>query len=509
MTRPSFADSHNPSPTPQPPVVLWPAHTRTEPPLPPTQTPDAHRTATLFLAALALYFAAHTALRALAGGGLEVDEAEMLVLARGWHLGYGPQLPLYNWLQVAAFDLFGHTAFALAALKNLVLFTAMALLFTGLRRVVPVTLAIAATLSFALIPNIVWEFQRASTHSIALLATVTATIAAVLAVVDPARRTGWGTGVALGLAMGLGGLAKFNSWLVPVSLGIAVMSDPSLRARVRMGPVLGAVVVTMLIVAVPYTWVWQHPGVALASTAKLYQADGNALLGVGRAVGGFALGAVPLAVAALAFRGTGAVPWPATLLLRAAGIGFMLTLTGIILGGVTVVQARWLVPIYALLGPGVMIWAVRAAGPLGLRRLMGVTVAIGVLTLGGMANLRLHGKTTGGIDWAPLAEEVMTLTQGVVPVLADDHVGGNLIYQQPEIRVISPDGRGAALAPARVLLVWKGDVMPDPAEALAARGLQVTGRIVVENQGQRALGYRAAAGTTFPVGWALIATDAP
>ncbi len=77
---------------------------------------------------IAAYFAAQTALRTALGGSFEVDEAEMIVMAQDFQLGYGPQLPLYNWLQAAAFRLFGVGTLARAALKHLPLLLALSLL---------------------------------------------------------------------------------------------------------------------------------------------------------------------------------------------------------------------------------------------------------------------------------------------------------------------------------------------------------------------------------------------
>ncbi len=45
------------------------------------------------------YFLCHIGLRLLAGGALGLDEAEILLDARYLAWGYGPQFPLYAWLQ--------------------------------------------------------------------------------------------------------------------------------------------------------------------------------------------------------------------------------------------------------------------------------------------------------------------------------------------------------------------------------------------------------------------------
>lgn len=128
------------------------------------------RMARVFTLLIALYFVAHTVLRTALGGSFEVDEAEMLVMAQKFQLGYGPQLPLYNWMQTAAFKVFGTGTFAITALKNALLFATYALMFVGLRRVLPLRLAVVGTLSLLLLPNLSWEGQRAGSHTIAMLA---------------------------------------------------------------------------------------------------------------------------------------------------------------------------------------------------------------------------------------------------------------------------------------------------------------------------------------------------
>ncbi|WP_198403518.1 glycosyltransferase family 39 protein [Celeribacter ethanolicus] len=96
----------------------------------------------------------------------------MIIMAQGFHLGYGPQLPLYNWLQAISFCLFGTNTFALTIVKNLLLATFYIALFDALKRLLPDRLALFGTLGAFLLPNMFWESQRAGTHSIALFATM-------------------------------------------------------------------------------------------------------------------------------------------------------------------------------------------------------------------------------------------------------------------------------------------------------------------------------------------------
>ena len=52
------------------------------------------------------YFLFQALYRRLLGGGLLIDEAQMLLWSREPLGGYGPQPPLYSWLQFAAFRSF-------------------------------------------------------------------------------------------------------------------------------------------------------------------------------------------------------------------------------------------------------------------------------------------------------------------------------------------------------------------------------------------------------------------
>jgi hypothetical protein len=430
----------------------------------------------IVLAVLAGYFALQAALRIALGGALEVDEAEMIVVARDWRLGYGPQLPLYNWLQAAAFRLFGFGTAGLAIPKNAVLWLAAAGLYLGLRQVFPVRVALAGMLSLALLPNVVWEFQRASTHSIALLAATTWTIAGFLAVIGKGRWRDW---LWLGVVMGLGGLCKANYWLVPLALGfVAIVFPAQGQPRLRLGGILAGLAVAGVIVAAPYAWAVLNPDLTLASTTKFYRADSGwppGVEGLSEAVIGSVAGLLLIALAAglLRLAGQGGAAehddWAGLLLIRAGALALVLSCLGILLGGVSEVQSRWLVPAYVMIGAGVMVTAARRASVRALRWLTGVAVGIGLLTLGGMAELRSNGRTTGRIDFAPLA----ALTDRLAPdlVVSGFQIGGNLRLLRPGIEVRTPEEPGALRG--RVMHIR----MAQGAEAAQAAGQGKAGRI--------------------------------
>ncbi|HVG49422.1 MAG TPA: hypothetical protein VM899_14965, partial [Rubellimicrobium sp.] len=70
-----------------------------------------------FTLAVLAYVAFQVVLRLIIGRSLELDEAEAFYQSRHLAWGYGPQPPLYFWLQWALFQVFGPGLLALALLK--------------------------------------------------------------------------------------------------------------------------------------------------------------------------------------------------------------------------------------------------------------------------------------------------------------------------------------------------------------------------------------------------------
>ena len=88
---------------------------------------------TTVLLALAAWFLLQAVLRVVTASSLGLDEAELLVTTQSLALGYGPQPPLYTWLQFAVFQAFGASILSLALTKELILFGAFALFFAAAR----------------------------------------------------------------------------------------------------------------------------------------------------------------------------------------------------------------------------------------------------------------------------------------------------------------------------------------------------------------------------------------
>ena len=89
--------------------------------------------ATRLYAFLAAYFALQVILRLLAVSSLGLDDAEMVVITQALQPGYGSQPPLYNWLQVAFFAVFGFGAPAIVILHFVLLCAVYVLVFLSAR----------------------------------------------------------------------------------------------------------------------------------------------------------------------------------------------------------------------------------------------------------------------------------------------------------------------------------------------------------------------------------------
>ncbi|AMY67888.1 transmembrane protein [Frigidibacter mobilis] len=314
---------------------------------------DDGRVTRIFLGLLAGYFLLQLGLRVVLGGAFEPDEAELVLLAKGFHWAIGSQPPLYEWGQSLFFRLFGTNTFALVAHKNLWLFAAYVAMFAGLRRIVTPGAAAIGALSLIFLPNFAWEAQRSNSHTAAMATMVCATVWAFLRL-DRGRMADW---VVFGLVIGLGGLSKANYWLVPPALILAGLTLRDWRARLADPRLALALLLAAAICAPSYGQMLAQPQMTFSDTWEF--AKGGALVPGPLWVTGLLRLGTQLAVAlALPTIILGAVcvirrRRPSTgpdeqLLLRAAAIAAVLAAVAVMLGNVGFVRGRWLMPVLLL-----------------------------------------------------------------------------------------------------------------------------------------------------------------
>ena len=180
-----------------------------------------------FYLLLAAYFAAQVCVRLFTSNATDLDESEQLLATQRLQWGYGPQPPLYTWLQFPFVQLFGSSMLALALFKNLLLFGIYALTYQNARIITrDHLLSVAAAVSLFFLPQIAWESQRDLTHSVIVTFSAAATFHVFLRL-NQSRTLGWYA--VFGVCLALGMLSKYSFGVFVGGLVLGALTLPSLR----------------------------------------------------------------------------------------------------------------------------------------------------------------------------------------------------------------------------------------------------------------------------------------
>ncbi|MCP3869393.1 MAG: hypothetical protein GY703_15080 [Gammaproteobacteria bacterium] len=308
-----------------------------------------------FFFLLAVYFSFHWLLRIFMGGGFEMDEAEQLILGQRLQLGYSADPPLYTWLQIPLFQVFGDGVVALALLKNLLLFTTYSSVYLIGRRIgLTPEKAVLASLSLLLLPGIGWESQRDLTHSVLVTTLAAVTLWYVLSLLE--RRPGPGQYLLLGVLFGLGVLSKWNYVLFALSVVFTLLS---VNPRLILRPAFLLTPLAASILLAPFLW-WMYENLAVA-TATSYKLEVETLPYLQRLAGS----AKTLVIAYLEFAGLFLIIWAALFmpwrvnersaasektpgvlfLVRLLWMTLVILVIFMLISGGTVYRSRWLLPV--------------------------------------------------------------------------------------------------------------------------------------------------------------------
>lgn len=225
---------------------------------------------------LAGYFALAAIGRCLASASAELDESEQLVLTQALAWGYGPQPPLYTWLQSLAFTVLGIGIPALALLKAILLFGTFTFTWLCVRQVVgPTRPALVAVMGLCFLPQIIWESQRDLTHSVLATTASAATLLVFLRLMSNGRLFNW---LLFGLCMGIGLLSKYNYGLFLAALVLAALTLPQGRAVLLNWRVIVSLAVLLLLLLPHVGWALDHRAALLSRSDKLHEAADLTLL---------------------------------------------------------------------------------------------------------------------------------------------------------------------------------------------------------------------------------------
>jgi 4-amino-4-deoxy-L-arabinose transferase-like glycosyltransferase len=426
------------------------------------------------------YFALNALLRSIVPGGLGVDEAELVLHAQSLELAYGPQPPLYGWLQAAAFGLFGLEKAALALVKNAVLAGAFLGVWATARRAgADARLAFAAVLAMALIPGITWEAQRALAHTPLALAAASVALAAFVVC---RRRGGALAHLLLGAALAVAALSYWSAAFV----GFGIVATLVFRRRAPWRDVALVPAPAVLLVAPTALWYGLHLD-ALGEAAGRVEANvagpAATLAALGEATA--ATLALPLVALALLLArpptapgATGPAPGVRADLAWVVGLGAAAFGVLALAAGLEEVKERYLTPV-AFAVPLLML----ACFP---RRLTAArtrifAVLVGMVALGVSAGLQWNWRIGDdepppqAAPFAPLAARLAA--DGEVVFAASEWVGGNLRFRAPALAVLTPENAAMRLdVEPPVQLVWQVSRGDDPPPELLALFAERFGR---------------------------------
>lgn len=440
-----------------------------------------------FLAVVAGYFVLQVLLRLIASNTTGIDESEQLLLTQQIAPGYGPQPPLYTWLQYPFVALFGPTVLPLTLLKNLLLFGIYAMTYLNARLVARNHwLAVTATISVLFIPQISWEAQRDLTHSVLLTALSTTTFYFFLKV-SQAQKLGDYLGFGVCAAMGL--LAKYNFAVFLVGLLAAGLTLPALRKVILDTRMVIAMAVCAAIVA-PHVWWALHNQDAVFATAHKFGIRAerpwldSTFAGLGSLFGSIAAHIGPLLGVYLIVcwkrttSSTTAAPAGDIVKLITRTIGFILglLLLAVLAFKVCSYKDRWMLPVFFWLP---ILLVVKCAARLDVVRtksLLGFAAAVAVVICVLIpVRVRLVPAKPGAQCLQAPFEELCRQIAEVNPdarlfIAEDKWLGGNLRHFMPGRSVVSADRvlhLPAALGDG-CLIVWGGSRNAAPPEALTA-----------------------------------------
>ena len=231
-----------------------------------------------FLILLAVFFLLHIFLRVIVSTSLLQDESEMVLLfQQPFQLGYNSQPPLYTWIQMAFFYLFGLNIFSLTFLANLLLFLTYFFIYKTARLVMHnERYALFSALSLFLVYDFGWIAHKGLTHSVIMVLVCVLTLYVLLQLTRKKRARYY---AALGCCVGLGMLAKYNYSIFIVAMVLALLATKPYRSVLLDKRILLSFMLAFVISAPHLLWAATHLSRLMQEKAQLNMAQGSFLLG--------------------------------------------------------------------------------------------------------------------------------------------------------------------------------------------------------------------------------------
>jgi len=439
-----------------------------------------------FFAILFVYIAVSILLRLWISPVLGTDEIEQALLANDWRLGYNPrQPPLYTWILLSGYSVFGRTLLAHVVVKYGVLAAMfVASYFAGRRLLKSTSHAALATYALVLLYNIGWGAHTGYTHSLLLSVFIFLTLWSLSRAFEGKRLFDYAL---FGVIMGLGFLTKFSFaiFLVPVLIGCCFVAP--LRGGLLNWRTLVSAFIAVAILVLPVNWMIHAPyhyARALEQVAGVAESS-SYLSNVGAGIGSLLSGPIsflaPLWIVALLFwrtaraKGEGEAPWGKALWV-ALGVTIVVLLALVFVVQVTDFKPRYLHPVLLTAPLLFFVWLDRRpANPGPERWLASIAAVFAIVVFGALTAQALVEPRDCKNCWLQmpvpaLAADLERQGLGEGTILTENaHIGGNLRLFLPHARVYSPDYPMAEAAPTgrgQCLLIWNsrmhGEAPPGP-----------------------------------------------
>lgn len=409
------------------------------------------------------YFVLQILSRVFVGGGLGIDEAELMLTAKTLEWGYGAQPPFYSWVQHGIFSLIGENIFSLSVVKN----SFLCLTYLGLYRLLccqyKKEIAGLATISLIFLPQISWESQRALSHSV--LATSMTVITFLIFMQLTENRKTW-LYVLFGVSVALGTLSKLNFLIFPIAMLTAAISLSSIRETVIDARILITSGVASAILLKPILWMVSHQNMVMTSVAKFsINADVSKLESAWQgflslAVAGVSFLAILIVVLVFLYfkygenRTVSSHKTPLfQLLLRTVVVALFFTLVLVLCSGTTNVKDRWLQPVLVLAAPMMTLWVLPKLSGLGRHRFVQMVYAVALLVF---IVLPAHDirPSRRSAPFPAVISAVVDRHPKVKTIFAENKwIGGNFRYLKKEWEIGTPESNFEALR-GDVVLVW-------------------------------------------------------
>ncbi|MCW8820721.1 MAG: glycosyltransferase family 39 protein [Sulfurovum sp.] len=227
-----------------------------------------------FLFILFIYFCIHLLIRVFISPNVGLDEAEQILLTQSFAWGYNSQPPLYTWIQYVYFEFFGTNIFALSFFKNTLLFLTHVFVYKSAKLATNnSTLALIATASLILLPQISWESQRALTHSVLLTSISSMIIYVIFKIKYTVDKIHIGYYFLLGLLISVGMLTKYSFSIFIFSVFIASLLDKKLRSFILKKEL--AITLTIIIVLLSPHFLWFIENIKIVTSSTIGKLNPN------------------------------------------------------------------------------------------------------------------------------------------------------------------------------------------------------------------------------------------